>query len=172
MTGTTSRRAVLGALTAAPLAGLLAAIPVTAARSARGADDHSHAEWRNVVAEFHRLRDADEVARTSGPLRLANDRDDALRARLGLKVGDRSSDPATAAQAKESFEQVLAAEDAHFRDFLTSRWAAVARVYETPAPSLAALVEKIDIAEGEQDLAEAATHIVADVRRLAGEVAQ
>lgn len=56
---TTTRRAMLGAMSAVPLAGLIAAVPVVAAKSAAGAERY---EWNRLVARYERARAAYEAA--------------------------------------------------------------------------------------------------------------
>jgi hypothetical protein len=128
--------------------------------------------WQHIVSEFYRLRDADEAERKDGALRRAYEADDIAMDEIGRQYGSRRTrplDPAGSAKWDERFQIVKEAEDHHTSTFSEPRWAAARRVYATPAPTMEAMLQKIAVAEVEEELDEYVGSIVADLRRLTAE---
>jgi hypothetical protein len=157
MTEPTTRRAALGALLATP------AVVALGASAAMASPPAATAEWDRLLADYYRLRDADENDQKQGALRRAYDQHTA--AFPGPPCAAYRANPCFAA----SCAKVQQAEEAHCNAFDRPRWKAYDAVLEYPAPTLAALVTKIAIAEVEEAGCEdeSTPHIFADIRRLA-----
>lgn len=164
MTAAVSRRALLVGAAAAPL---LSSCPVAAA-----AFNARPASWKRVVAEYYRLRDAAVAEQDRGSFHQAmrrHEQDMTAIAGDGSRGYRRPADPEDARLYDAALKRVRGAENAFHDNFAEPRWAGAAAVYQTPAPSLAALVDKIEVVESEDDMDEpdAIRAIIADVRRLA-----
>jgi hypothetical protein len=138
----TSRRALLAGLAIAPVA--LATPAATLAHPDGG-------KFERRLARYRARRAADERDVQFGALRHAYDAFDS---------------------GHISFEQMSEAEDVHHRRFQRPRWRAAKLVFQTPAPTMAALATKIGVARSEGDGSKpdsaALACIVADAERLTG----
>lgn len=120
--------------------------------------------WDAALATYAEAKAKDEAARASGEMGQANRAFDALFP-LGWKTP--RDHPEVRQQYDAAMARVTEAEDRHWQLYGEPRFDAETALYATPAPNLAALVEKIAVAEAEE-APNAHPHIYADVRRLVG----
>ena len=157
---TSSRRGLLGAMALAPM-GL--AIPASALLP------QSSSSFEVALRTYYRLRDADRHDATHGTLKAAYDRYERLSepfnkkyARPDLATGDDKL------RWEEHWKEMTAAEERHTADFSDPRWDAFEDLLEVPAPSVAALLLKINLSEEEEITQDDALRFIkADVRALA-----
>ena len=132
------------------------------------------AMWDRRLAFYIHCRDADKADQREGALRQAYDRHDAEKAHIVAEFGDEKTakaDPVGKARLEASFRSVRAAEELSHRRLEQRRWRAADLLLATPAPSLAELLIKMEVAreEGHDDEGEKIMDVVtADVTRLNG----
>lgn len=130
---TASRRAMLAALAAAPLASLPS--PVGAAAVDRSA-------WDKALAQYELLRMLAQADLEIGAMFKANEEHLAVTIRLGDKGRHLP-------EARDAMEALRAAEGLRHKRYLKSYWQAAQRLALTPAPDLAALAYKIELMRDE-----------------------
>lgn len=155
-----SRRGILGALAAAPVM----ALPVTAAASV------PLAQWDNACRDYCRARDADRHDAHHGALQAAYDLYDQRTAAFAAKYQFSMNAPEEIRVVWSAYyDEMAAAEDRHATQYGRPRWCAFATLKATPAPTAAALLQKIELAEDEEGDPESIVEFVKDdLRRLAG----
>jgi hypothetical protein len=161
MTGTMSRRALLGASAAA------AVLPAAAIARRQTAHKTVSPRMARLIADYQRLADADEADRAHGTLRAAYARHSAI---YGDNPDANGMPPAEHDRFKASFALVHDAEKRHDQNFSIPRWGAASVVFAEPCATMADLLAKIKVAQQEEAVDEIAEKIVADVVSLAGEV--
>ena len=114
--------------------------------------------WNALVRAYLEARSADEIEREFGAVAKAEQAHDAAKAGPDAKV---------------AYAAYAAAEDAHTANFGRPRWDAASAVVRTPSPNMAALVQKIEVMEGEDwdgnqiGAEDDFAALAADIRRLA-----
>lgn len=152
---TTSRRAILGALAVAPAA----ALPV--------AHSGDVSQWERRLQDYLLLKALKDADAAFGRFHSANEVHDLAKIRRGERPGD------TSEAAKAAWEVLEGEEAIHQKQFTEPLWAAGRLLAMTPAPTVEALVAKVQIITDEEiwnDAAlpgEAMDYILADARRLA-----
>ena len=144
-TTTTTRRRLLAGIIAAPVAGLVAGT-ITAGPASAATRDLTRFNRR--VARYYRAVQADRHDCEHGELRRVYDAHDA---------------------GTITTSEMMAGEEVHHRRYSRPRWRSAELVYATPAPTLVALVGKIEVVESECDEGHAMPYLIADIRRLAGQ---
>jgi hypothetical protein len=157
----TTRRNVLGAMVAVSAA---TAAPVAAALP------QTHSEFDAALRKYRRAREAGEHDHKHGTLRAAYDlydrRTKGFFARYGNNVARADEDVRERWSAY--LNEMTAAEDVHTKAFSEPRWAAFKDLKAAPAPTIEALLRKIDIMIQEGDGGDEVIDLVkADLRRLA-----
>ncbi|WP_260598234.1 hypothetical protein [Sphingomonas endolithica] len=163
MENPTTRRAVLSAAFVAPAllaTGSVAALAVSAPRS----------DFDAASRAYYRARDADQHDASRGALKAAYDlyhrRTKPLIEKYGSNHMHKAKDAADAVQWNAYFEDMKAAEGEYSVAFSEPRWTAAAALYATPAPNLAALMIKIEIATEEGDSDDVLQFVRSDLAHL------
>ena len=157
----TNRRALLGAMALAPIAGVAATVPAASVSPGQSAFDAA-------LANYYRLRDEDNHDAKGGELQAAYDRYDRLMAPLIIKHGDRNLAVGDdKARWEEHWKEMTAAETRHAETFSTRRWDAFDALLAVPAPTIEAMLLKVDLVEDEPITPEDfADFVKADLKHL------
>jgi hypothetical protein len=148
----TTRRALLGAAAALPLAALAGptAAPIIATpRPIRGKQSGLDGDtWTRRLAHYRRLHACAKAEAETGEFRAANDRYNRIYEELTARFGSwpkacrsKIGKPLCAA----AYARVAAAEDAYYRQHTKPVQKAARRLARTPAPNLDALRAKIEV---------------------------
>ena len=185
---TTTRRTLLGAAAALPIAALngdsyFFPAPTTETDPALAEKSNcppsclhaAHETWNRRLAEYRRLAAAKEAEETTGAFRAASDLYDVERAAIVARFGSWHAARETEqgrALCRAAFTPMSAAEEAFYDDFTAPLQRAAVRLALTPPPDLPALLAKIRVMQDQElDELEGMTRPVLevladDVRRL------
>ncbi|MEN2787575.1 hypothetical protein ACFOKI_02850 [Sphingomonas qilianensis] len=161
---TASRRAILGAALTAPALVAISggvAVAMLATRS----------DFDAALSAYYRARDADLHDLNHGALKSASDLYDRQTAPLTAKYGAtrnlaRGDD---AGRWDDYFDEMRAAEQRHTETFSKPRWAAFEVLIAVPAPTIGALLAKINVAGDEIDGDDIVDFVRADLTRFAAQ---
>lgn len=145
----TTRRALLGAAVALPIAALAGPPVIATPDPIRGKQSSPVAEiWTRRLAHYRRLHARAKAEAETGAFRAANDRHDEAFAEITARYGNwrkalrsKTGKPLCAA----AYARIAAAESAYCRQYTVPLEKAALALMRTPAPDLQALRAKIEV---------------------------
>jgi hypothetical protein len=141
-----NRRTLVAAISAAPV------IATMAASYSGIIPSHTHRVWNRRLATYLRMRGAEEADHKDGAMRRAYDTHEAEKAAMVAEFGSSDAvlaDPTGSLRWRAAFKRVIASEEQHCARFSRYRWRAADLILATPAPTVAAVITKMQIAQDE-----------------------